>query len=276
LPATLQEFQLSVGFPLSTMVVPLAIVHGLHPLARFDLVRWVRYTTLGGMLVSSFALTLATIHLIFYPVMQRLELGDRMPHLALVLVLVAAGLAFRFRKTLNNLVDILFFPMRLRAQRSVPESQSNLGDAWSLQEIDWCVKRALKGGFNATGAQVALPAGDGWVDLVDRSQIPLDLSTEELVLLRQGEGVEIVLDGDDGFTTQLLPLRSRGVFLGLLIAQPSEESRFTGWDRTLLGQIADATAEAVWRCTRVTAPSTAGVFTTREILPKRLPTLPAH
>ena len=250
--------------------------HGLHPLARFDLVRWVRYSTLGGMLVSSFALTLASIHLIFYPVMERFGLGDRMPHLALVLVLVAAGLAIYFRKRLNTLVDILFFPMRLRAQRAVPESQSNLGDCWTLQEIDWCAKRALKGGFNATGAQVALPEGDGWVDLVDHSKIPLDLSTEELVLLRQGEGVEIVLDGDDGFTTQLLPLRSRGVFLGLLIAQPSEEARYTEWDRSLMRQIADATAEAVWRNTRVQTPSTAGVFTTREIMPKRVPTLPAH
>lgn len=275
LPPTIQEFQASVGFPLSTMVVPLVIVHGLHPLSRFDLVRWVRYSTLGCMLVSTFALALAVIHLAFYPVMQHFGLADRMPHLALILALVAAGLAFYFRKTLNNLVDILFFPMRLRALRAVPESKSNLGDCWSLKEIDWCAKRALKGGFNATGAQVVLPDGDGWVDLVEHSTVPLDLTPNELVQLRQGEGVEIVLDGDDGFTTQLLPLRSRGAFLGLLIAQPSEEARYTEWDRGLLRQIADAVAEAVWRCTRVQAPPTAANFSTREILPKRLPTLSA-
>ncbi|HND34716.1 MAG TPA: GAF domain-containing protein, partial [Myxococcota bacterium] len=276
LPPTIQEFQISVSFPLSTMVVPLSIVHGLHPLSRFDLVRWVRFSTLGGMVVSAFALALAAIYLAIYPLLQRIGMGDRMPHLTLILVIVAAGLAFYFRKGLNNLVDILFFPMRLRAIRSVSESQSNLGDCWTVTEIDWCAKRALKGGFNATGAQVAVPAEDGWVDLVDRSKIPLDLTPEEQVLLRQGEGVEIVLDGDDGFTTQLLPLRSRGVFLGLLIAQPSEEARYTEWDRGLLRQIADAVAEAVWRCTRVQAPVVAANFSTREIMPKRLPTLPAH
>jgi hypothetical protein len=70
-------------------------------------------------------------------------------------------------------------------------------------------------------------------------------------------------------------LRSRGAFLGLLIAQPSEEARYTEWDRGLLRQVADAVAEAVWRCTRVQAPPTAANFSTREILPKRLPTLSA-
>lgn len=273
LSPAIQEFQLSVGFPLSTMVVPLAIVHGLHPLSRFDLVRLVRFSTLGGMVVSCFAGAWATIHLTFYPIMQTLGLGDEMPHLAIVLALGAATLAFYFRYPLITLVDILFFPMRLQALRSVTESRSNLGDCWTIKEIEWCAQRALKGGFNATGAQVALLEGDSWRDLVDHSKVPLELTPEELAQLQKGEGVEIVLDGDDGFTTQILPLQSRGVFLGILIAQPSEESRYTVWDRMLLRQIADAIAEAVWRCTRVRDLNTAGVFSSREIMPKRLPVL---
>lgn len=273
LSPTIQEFQLSVGFPLSTMVVPLAIVHGLHPLSRFDLVRLVRFSTLGGMVISCFAAAWATIHLTLYPMMQSLGLGDEMPHLAIVLALGAAGLAFFFREQLITLVDILFFPMRLQALRSVTESRSNLGDCWTIKEIEWCALRALKGGFNATGAQIALPDGNEWVDLVDHSRVPLELTPEELVLLQKGVGVEIVLDGDDGFTTQILPLHSRGVFLGLLIAQPSEEARYTAWDQSLIRQIADAIAEAVWRCTRVKALDTATVFSSREIMPKRLPVL---
>lgn len=276
LSPTIREFQISVIFPLSMMVIPLAIVHGLHPLSRHDLVRWVRYSTLSGMLVSGFALALAVVHMLFFPIVQRLHLAEQLPYLALVLVVVAAGLAFYFRNILNNLVDILFFPMRLRALRAVPESESNLVDCWTVQEIEWCAKRALKGGFNATDAQVALVDEEGWKDLVSNGKLHWEVTPQELVLLRQGESVEVVMEGDDGFSTQLLPLRSRGDFLGLLIAHPSEEARYTDWDRRLMRQIADAVAEAVWRCTRVQTPAAANTFATKPIATKRAPPLSAH
>ncbi|MBK7826763.1 hypothetical protein [Nannocystis sp.] len=245
------EFSASVVFPIATMVLPLCILYGLSPRSRFDLVAWVRTAMLVNLLAASWALLLAAAHLL---ASLLLPPSLRPSFTPAVLLGVAAALAittYSRRRALWGLVDILVLPTHVRARRAVPEAASNLVDCWDRSEIDWCVQRAFKGGFNAASARVALRSGEGWRDLVSHEPLELALSDAERGELAAGRGVSWSPDEHADCTTEVLPLHSRGVFLGVIIAGPADVARSIEWDQALMLQIASSVAEAVWRCTRV-------------------------